>query len=519
MCGIAGVVARDKRSVLRKCKKLLKLLQHRGTLDPKAARIGHCALGCVRLPIVERSTNEQPVLDGRNKTIAVLNGELYNWRALPIDILGSEALNQQGDAQIIPAVLDGVNGYPDEFEGMYAIASYNDQTETLTLIRDRVGIKPLYYVIADDSVAFASEKKALALNGYVDIQMVPPGTAIDICNGVVVSKSTSSPMESSFEYRSGDIAAKELKEVVVKAICRQIPEDLPVAVLCSGGVDSAILLSVIAEHLEREGLRRNVRAYVGGLSSHSSDVIAAKHLCERIGVSLEVVEIKPESLLNEIAHVVRVTETFEPNIIRNSLVSRAVFRKIAKDGFRVAMCGEGADELFFGYGDFLNCSSDEDGNALRDELMRDLHRTQLQRVDRTSMEFAVETRVPYLDNQVVVLAGKLPLSAQVDRETKMTKIVLREAFKSVLPDIIQVRPKVTLSCGVGFGSLEDSGPIENKARGLLGELEFNRIIEGVPHLAVKTYEMALYVKYFIKASYQVAPDYTSPAVASVEIKQ
>ena len=128
-------------------------------------------------------------------------------------------------------------------------------------------------------------------------------------------------------------------------------------------------------------------------------------------------------------------------------------RQIAADGFRVAFCGEGADELFWGYADFANAADPED---LSTRLMTDLHRPNFKRVDRIGMAHTVEVRVPLLDESVVSFSQKLSSEAKLLTTCGiwLGKRILREAYAEILPDQVVLRRKATLAYGAGFGGVE-----------------------------------------------------------------
>ncbi|MGB9122734.1 MAG: asparagine synthase-related protein, partial [Candidatus Angelobacter sp.] len=219
-----------------------------------------------------------------------------------------------------------------------------------------------------------------------------------------------------------------------------------------------------------------------------------------------------------VGEVVYHTESFEPNIVRNSLISYLLFKRIRNDDYRVALCGEGADELFFGYADFEHS---RESRQLMGDLLDDLHRTQLLRVDRTSMAFNLETRVPFLDRDVIDIA------CRIAPELKQTyiygvwqgKAVLRQAFRDVLPWETITRTKATFSYGAGLGdvSMDSDNPLEQYAKTVLGQFEKTRLMKAHPQLDLSTFERALYL-YYYEQFYQVPSDYVPPTVAKKEIR-
>jgi len=161
--------------------------------------------------------------------------------------------------------------------------------------------------------------------------------------------------------------------------------------------------------------------------------------------------------------VVAYTESFEPNLIRGAVCSLAASEQMHRDGFRVALCGEGADELFCGYAPLevaFNESAAE-GQPVRDDVLGLMHRVSLQRVDRCSMRYQVETREPFLDPAVVNYALNLDAAALV-RELngvptgKMPLRDLYNLYPDQLPSIIRDRTKVPFGEGAGL-DVSESG--------------------------------------------------------------
>jgi len=244
-------------------------------------------------------------------------------------------------------------------------------------------------------------------------------------------------------------------------------------------------------------------------------------VCSTLDIPLREVEVNYDDLFNVLADVIYHVETFEPNIVRNSAIQYYIMRQLAADGFRVAFCGEGADELFWGYADF---ASSEDPQALSERLLKDLHRTQLLRVDRMGMAHTIEVRVPLLDESVVRLAQGLSADQKLLKTCGiwLGKALLREAYANRLPDEILLRRKATLAYGAGFGRVEMNDDHMNsraghllKARQQSLEAIKSRFPSAFPG-GVATEERALYVDIYHSLGFDIPPNYDSPKVAKVE---
>jgi asparagine synthase (glutamine-hydrolysing) len=235
---------------------------------------------------------------------------------------------------------------------------------------------------------------------------------------------------------------------------------LPVATLFSGGIDSTLIA-----HYARQFRPEAPGYFVGGEAA--PDYRYAAEYAERTGFDLRMVPFEPDSdeVFSSIGHVVEVTESFEPNLVRGAVCSLLAAEQMHRDGFRVALCGEGADELFCGYPplEVAFHQSDADGRPVRDECLDLMHRVSLQRVDRCSMRHQVETREPFLDPSVVKYALNVDATALVREVDGLPrgKAALRDLYDlypDTLPPAIRDRTKVPFGEGAGLDvSPQDSG--------------------------------------------------------------
>jgi asparagine synthase (glutamine-hydrolysing) len=198
---------------------------------------------------------------------------------------------------------------------------------------------------------------------------------------------------------------------------------------------------------------------------HSSDYKYAKHYAEETGLDLREVRIDVHSAktLSLIETVVDAVESFEPAVIRPSLQTYLVSQRIHQDRFRVALCGEFADELLAGYPPLEYAFSETSGvgRHMQKQCLSMMHRANLQRIDRCSMQFALEIREPFLDLSVVGYASGLDESVFVNQtvEAPVGKAQLRalyDLYPSVLPTLIRDRQKLPFHGGAG-GDVEGSG--------------------------------------------------------------
>jgi asparagine synthase (glutamine-hydrolysing) len=201
-----------------------------------------------------------------------------------------------------------------------------------------------------------------------------------------------------------------------------------------------------------------------------------------------------------ISDVIDIIETFEPNPIRGSLLSIKLAELAHDLGFKVVLCGEGCDEIFAGYGDFLFIEDKNEFQSKITTLLSDLYRTQLLRVDKTAMKYAVEVREPFLDRKLVeyVLNIHPNFKVAINKNGDLTtKYILREAFKDVLPDYIYLREKMTLMEGAGIGGVEKGkGLLYEYANSHLTDTEFKTLSNSFPGYNLKDKEETYCFKIF-----------------------
>jgi asparagine synthase (glutamine-hydrolysing) len=180
----------------------------------------------------------------------------------------------------------------------------------------------------------------------------------------------------------------------------------------------------------------------------SDDVAYARRVARDLGVEHEVIELAPGDIRwRDIREASRMAELTEYGDVINAVISRLLFARVHAAGIKVVLCGDGSDELFGGYDMYR-----QPDVALRQRIfqhkLHNLGRTELQRVDRTSMGHGVETRVPFLDLALVRLAMRLPIELKL--RDGQEKWILRHAFADILPEYVRQRPKNPLSHSCGL---------------------------------------------------------------------
>ncbi len=302
-----------------------------------------------------------------------------------------------------------------------------------------------------------------------DVLVLPPGH--------LLTRNTCAPFRSLLTAPSEAFAASDrttLDRLLADTVASHLPTDLPFALMFSGGIDSTLLA-----HYARQ-VQSDVPGYfVGG--PDSTDYPFAMAYAETTGFNLKVIPFDPESddVFHALDEAVVASESFEPSLVRGAVCSMKLSEAIHNDGFKVALCGEGADELFCGYTPLEKAFGIDAGygRAMREEILGLMNRISLQRVDRCSMHHAVETRVPFLDpilaNYARVLSADdlvRPVGGRM-----VGKAALRDLFDLYphdLPRIIRDRSKILFSEGAGLKTKSEEFAWDERFEDAISDRDF-----------------------------------------------
>jgi asparagine synthase (glutamine-hydrolysing) len=370
MCGVCGILAAPGRNAdERAVEAMTRALIHRGPDSGSVTPLGSCALGIRRLAVIDLVTGDQPFTSEAEDLTVVANGEIYNFRELRRELEGAgHVLRGTNDVALLPHLYEEHGlGFAERLSGMYAIALWDARRKRLVLVRDRLGKKPLLYArLPDGSLAFASELKALArlpgldrtldleaIDAYLALQYVPsPATALAGVSKVppgcfLVAEQGEVRVE---RYWSPTVRSERLDEpawlervrtTVRDAVERRLVADVPLGVLLSGGIDSSVVVSQVAQLT-----RQPVRTFsVGFLDRRYDERALARLVAERWRTEHReyLVEESATDLLPRLAVAVD-----EPLGDASALPTLIVCEHAAQD-VTVALTGDGGDESFGGY--------------------------------------------------------------------------------------------------------------------------------------------------------------------------
>ena len=597
MCGIAGIInignanagamsaMPDQRENMQRMRDRML---HRGP-DGGGTWVspdGICTLGHQRLSILDLSVNgAQPMLSHSGRTVIVYNGEIYNHAAVrrqleqDLQAKGSRLeLKSTCDTEVLQEAIEfyGMEKALTLCKGMFAIACYDIENRTLTLARDRVGEKPLYYGWVDTEFVFSSDLGSIrsirgfsnaintdVLDLYLEHGVIPTPYTIyrniwKLESGTILTlrfpfgeeeksqktywSMTDTAVRGQKNLFKGDRreAADELERLLRGSIRDQMVADVPLGAFLSAGIDSSAIVSL----MQQENAGRNVKTFTIGMEDPAYNEAAyAGQIAEHLGTEHTEMTITEEDAK---AVIPLLPSMFAEPFADSSQIPTYLVSKLTREHVTVSLSGDAGDELFCGYYDYpgtarkwgkiknipyplrrtagtvlehsplaakemiriksqiLQTRSPEEvyrisfetdpllkkislhhgnlpyaytetgedvtGEVCHDVMLMDLRMYHpddiLVKVDRTAMAVSLETRVPFLDKDVVEFAWTLPL--EYLREGDTGKLVLRDVLYRYVPKEIMDRPKKGFSIPIKKW-LRDDPQLRSWAEDLLAE--------------------------------------------------
>jgi asparagine synthase (glutamine-hydrolysing) len=374
MCGICGLVTLDGASAPDPAAlaAMNETLVHRGPDSEGSVIDGACGLAMRRLSIIDLAGGDQPIGNEDGRIQVVQNGEIYNYRELMEQLRGrGHTFSTHSDTEVLVHLYeDRGPQFVEELRGMFALAIWDARHGRLVLARDRFGIKPLYYRVADGTLSFASELKALlrqpgfsreidheALESFLAFNSIPAPLTIfrqarKLSAGhllvaedgqVEVSRYARPAPVAADEVRNegDDFLAGELRERMRDSVRAHLVSDVPVGVLLSGGIDSCSLTALAAQESGYQ-----VSTFSIGFEESSFDELGqARLVAQRYGTDHHELVLRPDA----VDLLPRLVDAFDEPFGDSSALPTYLVSQLASDTVKVVLSGEGGDELFGGY--------------------------------------------------------------------------------------------------------------------------------------------------------------------------
>lgn len=439
MCGITAIIGTGALKKEDELKMMVRSLSHRGEVTESCTKKDFIA-SVRRLKIVDRENAIQPIFNKGKTTCILFNGEIFNHQELRRELEPEYAFNTVSDTEVLLVSYQvwGTECFK-RINGQYAFVIIDFENNTWIMARDEIGIIPLYYVMFEDLSYISSEIKALTFLNKKIITLLPG-------NYLQKGKQPSAHFvpKQKITYQEFEPFKNELKLKITASIKARVNTDLPIGVIYSGGLDSTIVLNEAIKH------HKNVTAFTIGTHG-SEDFNISQRFCKERNIKQVVISLSAKDFTKAfINSTIISTELTEYGDIINAIITMFLFERIKKEKIKVVIGGDGSDELFGGYNMYRNISENERIKLFNYKLMN-LHRTELQRVDRCSMAHSVEVRVPFLDKELVKIALSIPNEWKINEGVE--KWCVRQAFKDELPSYIINRKKNPLSHSSGLHEL------------------------------------------------------------------
>lgn len=490
MCGICGFSGKKDKRLL---EAMAMALSHRGPDDQGFYEDDGVSLGHRRLSIIDLTAQGRQPMSNENAAVwAVVNGEIYNFKSLREELIShGHIFRSHSDSEV---VVHAYEQYGEDFasrlEGMFALAVWDIRQKRLILARDRIGIKPLYYAQHNERLLFASEIKAIleddgvkrklnegGFRQYLAFQCIitsetmfeginklDPGSILIFQAGQARKKKYWSLEEAKNRQATG----LKVREALFSAVKSHLVSDVPVGVLLSGGLDSSAIVAIMAQL----GVS-DIETFTVGFGQPDDEFDFARQVADKFKTRHHELLIECGQLPATLEKIVRHMD--EPLADGGAIATYLAAQKL-RESVKVVLVGEGGDEALGGYNWYrisgfpltrqlkkklyfylttFYRGADKKPYEVFQSLFKDrdtffdsmagfeieniLPNSLLMKVDKMTMAFALEARVPFLDAEFVGQASGLDHREKISALT--TKMILRKIMLGYLPREILARKK------------------------------------------------------------------------------
>ncbi len=485
MCGIGGLISKDSTNVIPLTKSMMISMNKRGPdgtgllIDNRVYQYDtpekilcngsdtntKLALGHIRLAIVGERNYIQPFKSCDGRLVMEHNGEIYNYKMLREKLKKEHKFISNTDSEVIIHLLEHYykeTGFSDllkairktvaDLDGIYALAIKDQKEDKIYLVRDRLGIRQIYYGQNDKVIGFASERKGLWQIGIKEPTIsLLPGHCVILSDKISTPiKISEPPINYSNEptFSNLEDAILSYKTALYNSIKKRSQDLSRIGIIFSGGIDSVLIAKITKE------LVPNVTCYTSGIAG-SDDIKFSKVIADELDLDLKINELDVKDIENMLPNILNIIETNNSTQAEVSIPIFGALKLAAKDGLRVVFTGQGADELFGGYSWYVKIFSKYGYKKLKEYMIQDLlllYKETLEREDKISMANSIEMREPFLDSEVVKTATSINMNLNiVNNNDSFGKRVHRElAIRVGIPKYIAYREKQAAQHGAGI---------------------------------------------------------------------
>jgi len=483
MCGIGGLISLDSTNVIPLAKKMMISMNKRGPdgtglfIDNRLYQYKspetilcnnpntNLALGHNRLAIVGDRQHIQPFQSCDGKLVMEHNGEIYNYKVLKEKLKKEHHFVSNTDSEVVVHLLEHYykeTGFSDllkairktvaDIDGIYALAIKDRNEDKIYLVRDRLGIRQIYYGQNDKVIGFASERKGLWQIGIKEPTFsLLPGHCVILSDKISsLIKISEPPINYSRESTISNLedAIVSYKTALYNSIKKRSQDLSRIGIIFSGGIDSVIIAKITKE------LVPHVTCYTSGIAG-SDDIKFSKLIADQLDLDLKINELDVKDIENMLPNILNIIETNNSTQAEVSIPIFGALNLAAKDGLRVVFTGQGADELFGGYSWYFKIVSKYGYSKLKEYMIQDLlllYKETLEREDKLAMANSIEMREPFLDSDVVKTATSINMNLNiVNNNDIFGKRVHRElAIRVGIPKDIAYREKQAAQHGAGI---------------------------------------------------------------------
>ena len=375
MCGFSGIFSINSKTLNSDSviEKMTNAIAHRGPDDCQYFQDEYLNLGFRRLSIIDLAKGQQPMTSNDNKFLICFNGEIYNYKRVR-NLLRNKNINLKtnSDTEVLleSFSLWGIKCL-EKIDGMFSFVIYDKEKKKIYLSRDRLGIKPLFISTCKDKFLFSSEIKGLLASELIDkeinnqaissyltfrypygvgtyfkkIESIEPGQILEVSGDGIEKKINywQIPICSEFSDKGEKFYLKKLEELMHSSVTDHLESDVEIGSLLSGGIDSSLITALMAKKINYK-----FKSFSASFDKSGYDEVSyAKLVANQLDTEHININLSGSKYIDSLNEVIKVRQT--PLSIPHEVALYNLFKEI-KNHVKVVFSGEGADELFGGYG-------------------------------------------------------------------------------------------------------------------------------------------------------------------------